>query len=37
MLKLFSPQLQHGKNIDIQYIQVNGFAGPRFFPKIEWR
>ncbi|QDS70075.1 hypothetical protein FKW77_004715 [Venturia effusa] len=37
MLKLFSPQLHHGKNIDIQYIQVNGFAGPRFFPKIEWR
>lgn len=37
LLKLFSPQLHHGENIDIQYIQVNGYAGPRFFPKIEMR
>lgn len=37
LLKLFSPQLHRGENIDIQYIQVNGYAGPRFFPKIEMR
>jgi len=37
LLKMFSPQLDDGENIDIQYIAVNGFAGPRFFPSVEMK
>jgi len=37
LLKLFSPQLHDGENIDIQYIAVQGYAGPRFFPAIEMK
>lgn len=37
LLKLFSPVAAPDVgNIDIQYVGVNGFAGPRFFPSLQY-
>ncbi|KIW00707.1 uncharacterized protein PV09_07693 [Verruconis gallopava] len=35
LLKLFSPQLRDGGNIDIEYVAAHGYSGPRFFPSLE--
>ncbi|KAF2430466.1 hypothetical protein EJ08DRAFT_244701 [Tothia fuscella] len=37
LLKLFSPELHNGQNIDIQYVAAHGYAGPRFFPAVEMK
>lgn len=37
LLKLFSPQLRDGPNIDIEYVAAHGFSGPRFFPSSTLR
>jgi hypothetical protein len=35
LLKMWSPNHDPSKNIDIQAVIAKGFAGPRFFPSTE--
>jgi len=37
LLKMWSPEMRPGGNIDIQSVVVKGWCGPRFFPKTVLR
>jgi hypothetical protein len=37
LLKMWSPEMRPGGNIDIQSVVVKGWCGPRFFPKMVMR